>query len=87
MASRPKTIREIQAEKRQKEDDEEIILSNCSKQMIPIHLDAPAGVDFYIGAVDYRLRPGQSFKFKKSRLRMPQIERLQKQGFIKTFKQ
>jgi hypothetical protein len=84
MAKRPKTIKEIQAGKRRDEDDEEIMISNCSKQLISIHLDAPPDVDFYIGAQDYRLRPGQSFKFKKSRLRMPQVDRLRKQGFIRT---
>jgi len=84
MAKRPKTVKEIQAGKKQDENDDEVMISNCSKQLISIHLDAPSGVDFYIGAQDYRLRPGQSFKFKKSRLRMPQVDRLRKQGFIKT---
>jgi len=87
MTKRPKTIREIQEEKKKKEgDEEEVTITNCSKQLIPIHLDAPKGVDFYLGAQDFRLGPGQSFKFKTTRLRKAQVERLQKQGFIKVLK-
>jgi hypothetical protein len=78
---RPMTVREMQAAK-QKMDRGTITIYNCSKQMVPIHLDAPKGVDFYVGATDVRLKPGQTHKFKKNRIRMPQIERLRKQGFV-----
>lgn len=78
---RPKTVREIQQEK-SKQDRGTVTIYNKSKQMVPIHLDAPEGVDFYVGAQDVRLRPGQTHKFRKNRLRMAQVERLQKQGLI-----
>ena len=81
MAVRPKTMREIQATK-SKEDRATITLYNKSKQLIPIHLDAPKGVDFYVGAQDIRLRPGQTYKFRRDRVRMAQVERLQKRGMI-----
>ena len=80
---RPKTVRETQAEKAKKQGIGTVTLYNCSKQMVPIHLDAPKGVDFYVGAQDIRLLPGQTHKFKKDRLRMPQVERLQKQRMIR----
>jgi hypothetical protein len=80
-ASRPKTVREIQQNKA-KQDRSTITIYNKSKQMIPIHLNAPKNVDFYVGAQDIRLRPGQTYKFRKDRLRMAQVERLQKQGLI-----
>ena len=79
---RPKTVREMQADQKKREKSGEITISNCSKQLVPIHLNAPKGVDFYVGAQDYRLYPGKMFTFKKDRLRMQQVERLQKQGMI-----
>lgn len=80
---RPKTVREMQAEKAKKNGVGQVTIENCSKQLVPIHLNPPKGVDFYIGAQDIRLQPGQVHKFKKNRLRMPQIERLQKQRMIR----
>ena len=78
---RPLAIREMQAKKK-KEDKGTIQIYNCSKQQVPIHLNAPKGVDFFIGAQDIRLNPGQHHTFKKSRIRPGQIERLSKQGMI-----
>lgn len=79
---RPMTVREMQAAKKKKTDRGTITIYNDSKQMVPIHLDAPEGVDFYVGAQDVRLKPGQTYKFRKNRIRMEQITRLRKQGFI-----
>lgn len=84
MAKRPKTVKEIQNKKQHTENNEEITIINCSKQLVPIHVNAPEGVDFYIGAQDYRLGPGQSCKFKRARLRIEQVDRLRKQGLIRT---
>jgi len=79
---RPQTVREVQAEKQKKKEIGTVTVYNCSKQLVPIHLNAPKGMDFYIGAQDYRLYPGRKFTFRKDRLRMQQIERLQKQRMI-----
>lgn len=78
---RPKTIREIQSQKVEG-DKSTITINNVSKQMIPIHLNPPKGVDFYVGAQDIRLRPGQTHTLKLSRVRIKQVERLQKMGKI-----
>ena len=85
MAKRPQTIREIQAAKKSKEEVGTITITNCSNppQMISIHLDAPEGVDFYVGAQDIRLLPRQSHQFRKDRIRPAQIERLQKQKMVR----
>jgi len=82
--NKPKTIREIQAEKAAKEarNKSTITIANVSKQLINIHLNPPPGVDFYIGAEDIQLRPGKYHTFKKYRVRMDQITRLQKTGYI-----
>lgn len=80
--TRPKTMREIQAEKASASISAEVTIMNVSSQLVPIHLKSPKGVDFYIGAQDIRLKRGQVHKFKKSRLWMEQVERLQKQGKI-----
>ena len=79
MADRPKTIRQIQAQKQEERNSAEVIILNISKQLVNIHLRPPKGVDFYIGAQDIALKPGQTFSFKKVRLWMSQVERLQKQ--------
>lgn len=83
---RPLTVREIQASKVSKHKDRVIIL-NTSKQLVPIHLRSPRDkegkrVDFYVGARDVRLRPGQKFEFNKDLLWDTQVDRLQKQGKI-----
>jgi hypothetical protein len=82
LAKRPQTIREIQAEKAKQQDQGTMILYNCSRQVISIHLDPPKGVDFYVGAQDIRLKPKQTHTFKRDRLRIPQIDRLRKQGML-----
>lgn len=79
MANRPRTIREIQADRSKTKSVAEMTVLNISKQLIIIHQRPPKGVDFYIGAQDVRLKPGQSFTFKKNRLWTEQVERLQKQ--------
>ena len=81
MATRPKTMREIQGEKAD-QGRGEVRIINISKQVVPIHMRPPKVVDFYIGAEDKRLYPGKSFMFKKSRLWIEQVDRLQKQGKI-----
>lgn len=83
---RPLAIREMQAKKK-KEDKGKIRIYNCSRQQIPIHLNAPKGVDFFLGAQDIRLNPGQYHIFNRNRVRMGQIERLQKQGMIQVISQ
>lgn len=79
---RPRTVREIQAEKEKQNNPGAITLYNCSKQLISIHLNPPEGVDFYVGAQDVRLKPKQTYKFRRDRVRMPQVDRLRKQGMI-----
>lgn len=81
---KPKSLKEVAAEKEKDRIREQnrITITNISKQLIKIHQDAPKGVDFYIGAEDKDLFPGRTYTFKKHRLRMPQIERLQKMGKI-----
>ena len=85
MANRPKTVSEVQAEKAKEKQDTEnrLTVANVSKQLIKIHLKQPPGVDFFIGAQDIELKPGQTHAFRKSRLIEKQIMRLQKQGFIR----
>jgi|APFre7841882654_1041346.scaffolds.fasta_scaffold36935_1 hypothetical protein len=82
MAMRPKTMREIQAENVAKAGKGEVRILNISKQTIPIHLKPPKGVDFYVGAQDVRLGAGKSHMFRKSRLWLEQVERLEKQRRI-----
>jgi len=82
--ARPKTMREIQAEKAAKHHSSQatITVTNISKQLIKIHLNAPKGVDFYVGAQDISLKPNQTYPFKKNRVRMDQITNLRKKGKI-----
>lgn len=79
---RPMTAREIQAQKEKESDRATVKIYNCGKQQVPIHLNAPKGVDFFMGSQDVRLNPKQSHTFRKSRLIMPQIERLCQQGLL-----
>jgi hypothetical protein len=79
---RPPTMHEMQVEKQKKDKGPELIIENISKQLIPIHQRQPKGVDFYFGAQDIRLGPGQRYKFDKRRLFTSQVERLQKQRKI-----
>jgi hypothetical protein len=81
MANRPKTMREMQADKAAKQQLSvaTITVTNISKQLIKVHLNAPKGVDFYVGAQDISLTPGQTFTFKKNRVRLDQITNLRKQ--------
>jgi hypothetical protein len=82
--TRPKTMREISAEK--KKEAGVITVSNISRQMIPIHLNPPIvngkKLDFYVGAQDIHLKIGQTFTFRKDRIRRPQLDRLKKMGKI-----
>lgn len=82
-AQRPLTQREIKKAKKEKQQEEYITVHNICKQMILIQLQAPVGVDFYAGEMSVPLNKGKSAKFPKSRLRMTQIENLQKSGMIR----
>jgi hypothetical protein len=81
-------MREMQAARISSQvDDGEIVVMNVSKQIVPIHLRPPyidnnKRADFFVGAQDLRLRPGQQFRIKKNRCWMGQIERLSKQRCI-----
>lgn len=78
---RPLTVREMQ--KKKQKQQAVVRLYNCSRQQVPIHLNAPKGVDFFFGAQDVRLNPGQHHTFDKSRITPEQVERLSKQGMIR----
>ena len=82
--TRPQTTKEIRAEKHKESGT--VTITNISKQMIPIHLDAPIingkKLDFYVGAQDIHLKIGQTFTFRKDRIRRPQLDRLKKMGKI-----
>jgi hypothetical protein len=80
---RPLTQRELRQSKKVKQDEEYILIHNICKQMIPIQLKPPIGVDFYQGEQTVPLNRGKSAKFPKSRLRMTQVENLQKSGMIR----
>lgn len=80
---RPLTQREIRQAKKEKQDEEYVIIHNICKQMIPIQLKAPVGVDFYQGEQTIPLNRGKSARFPKSRLRDTQIVNLQKSGMIR----
>ena len=80
---RPLTQREIKKAKKEKQREEYITIHNICKQMIPIQLKPPVGVDFFQGEMSVPLRKGKSAKFPKSRLRTTQIENLQKSGMIR----
>ena len=86
MATRPKTMREISAEKKNRKDIPTITISNISKQLIKIHLDPPIvngkKLDFYVGAQDIELKRNQTHTFRKDRIRMDQVTRLQKMGYV-----
>ena len=83
---RPLTQKEIQAKKRQTDDTRATItVVNTSRQVIPIHVKPAPGIDFYQGAQDIRLNPGQKMTFPKKRLWSTQIDRLQKRRFLQVF--
>ena len=77
---RAKTVREMQVEAAK--ESGEMNIQNISNQVIPIHMRPPKDIDFYLGAQDVRLHPNKNKTFKKSRLWLEQIERLQKQRKI-----
>ena len=81
--NKPLTPREIKKTKKAKLTEEYVMISNISKQMIPIQLRPPTGVDFYAGEQSVPLTKGKSAKFPKSRLRMAQVDNLQKSGMIR----
>lgn len=83
-------MREIQAKRQAAQKVGEITLMNVAQpsQLIIIHLKAPKGVDFYLGAQDVHLpRRGSRYTFKKNRIIPGQIERLQKQQKIQVLSQ
>jgi len=83
---RPLSIREIQAAKSQQHEVGTLLISNISKQKLNIHLRPPVingkRMDFYVGAQDIALIPGQSYPFKKDRLWMEQVNRLRQEGKV-----
>jgi len=84
---RPPTVDEIKA-RRAPRKKETIRILNVSKQLVPIHLKPPRKqdgdrTDFYVGAQDVRLGPGQDHLFDADRIWSSQITRLQKQGRIR----
>jgi len=81
--NRPLTQREIRQAKKEKQQEEYVLVHNICKQMIPVQLKPPVGVDFYRGEQTVPLQRGKSAKFPKSRLRMTQIENLQKSGMVR----
>lgn len=84
--ARPMTQREIRKTKKAKLAEEYIMIHNVCKQMVPIQLKPPVGVDFYQGEQTVSLNRGKSARFPKSRLRMTQVENLQKSGMIRVEK-
>jgi hypothetical protein len=82
MADRPRSIREMQAEKVKEQDVGTLTIQNISEQLIKINLLPPEKngkrVDFYVGSEDINLKVGQTHAFKKNRLNMAQVNRLQK---------
>lgn len=88
MADKPltqKQIKEIKEKQREKLRDT-VLITNKSKQTIPIHVKAAAGIDFYIGEQSVHLTPGDKYEFPTSRLYNTQINRLQKKRMINVMK-
>jgi len=83
----PKTQRQIAKEQAPVAVDT-VVLYNCSKQMIAIHLKPPEGVNFFIGAQTIYLHPSKRATFAKDRLMWnEQISNLQKKGMLKVLAQ
>ena len=84
MADKPQTVRELQKQKEQEaaKTRATLTIQNISKQRIPIHTRPPQGVDFYMGAQDVQLDPGNTYTFPKHRLWDTQIDRLCKRKMI-----
>ena len=80
---RPLTQREIKKAKKEREAEEYVVIYNISKQLIPIQLKPPKGVDFFQGEQTINLHKGKSGKFPQSRLRTNQITNLRKSGRIR----
>lgn len=78
---RPMTQEEIRATKQKKK--EYVTVLNISDQLVTLNCKPPAGVDFYIGEQAIRLYPKKHAKIDKSRVRMYQIENLQKKGLVR----
>jgi len=80
----PKTQRQLAQEEANKTIEEYIKIKNVSKQMIPINLVSPKGVNFFVGNQSIYLHAGKTQEFPKSRLMWnEQIINLQKKGMIK----
>jgi hypothetical protein len=88
MPKPPLTQKQIQKKKARKEKEErkEVIIINTSQQMVPIHVRASEGVDFYVGEQSIHLRPKQKHRFPVHRLYSTQISRLQKRRAIQVIK-
>lgn len=83
----PKTQRQIAKENTPVVEDT-VVLYNCSKQMLAIHLKQPAGVNFFLGAQTIYLHPNKQATFIKNRLMWEeQISNLQKKGMLKVLAQ
>lgn len=81
--SHPLTQREIKQEKYSQTIVEYTTIMNVCKQMIPIQLKSPDGVDFFIGEQTTVLMPGKLSKFPSMRLYWDQIQNHQKAGRIR----
>lgn len=88
---RPKTQREILADKKAKEVSQrrKVVVENVSRQMVRIRLRAPINpdtgkrMDFYRAEGGAEIRPGKSATVVEDRLDPDQIQNLRKRGFIR----
>lgn len=88
---KPKTQREILAEKKAKEASKKrkVVVENVSKQMVRIRLQAPVNpdtgkrMDFYRAEGGAEIRPGKTATVVEDRLDPNQIKNLRKKGFIR----
>lgn len=89
--NRPKTQREILAEKKKAESSQkkQVVVQNVSRQMLRIRLKAPINpdtgkrMDFYRAEGSAEIRPGKQATVVEDRLDSDQINNLRKRGFIK----
>jgi len=62
-------------------DDRHVMISNCSRQMIPLQVRPPKG-DFFYEEHQVRLNPGKSVTVLRRWLNMAQIENCRGRGDI-----
>ena len=62
-------------------DDRNVVISNCSRQMIPLQVRPPKG-DFFYEEHQVRLNPGKSVTVLRRWLNMAQIENCRGRGDI-----